>query len=130
TIARISATGQPGHWTRTPTGAESACPARLQAWFRHGRLSDTPPLDPSLDQDLFEEVRFVLGQGAAAAIGGTTCTAGNSESQFKVHKSVYGQAGSAWNGWVMSQIGPCFDGDIGLFSEAELWNIDGQPRSE
>ena len=100
--------------------------ATLQAWFGHGRLSDTP-LDPSLDQDLFEEVRFVLGQGAAAAIGGTTCTDGNAESQFKVHKSVYGQAGSAWNGWVMSQIGPCSDGDIGLFSEAELWNIDGQP---
>src|SRR5207237_8135496 len=86
----------------------------LQAWFRHGRLSDTP-LDPSLDQDLFEEVRFVLGQRAAAAIGGTTRTAGNSESQFKVHKSVYAQAGSAWNGWVMFQIGPCVDGDVALF---------------
>src|SRR5439155_26167708 len=88
--------------------------ATLQAWFGNGRLSGTPP-DPSLDQDLFEEVRFVLGPGAAAAIGGTTCTTGNPDSQFKVHKSVYGQAGSAWNGWVMSEIGPCSDGDIGLF---------------
>jgi hypothetical protein len=99
--------------------------AALQAWFGHGRLSTAPP-DPSLDQDLFEEVRFVLGPGAASAIGGTTCNGSNPSSQFKVHKSVYGQAGSAWNGWVMSDIGPCSDGNIGLFSEPEMWNINGQ----
>jgi len=26
----------------------------------------------------------------------------------------------------MSQIGPCSDGNIGLFSEAEMWTIDGR----
>ena len=97
--------------------------AGLQAWFGNGRLSGTPK-DPSLDQDLFEEVRFVLGQGAAASIGGTSCTS-NSGSQFKTHKSVYGQVGSAVNGWVMSSIGPCSDGNIGMFSEAEMWNVNG-----
>jgi hypothetical protein len=71
-------------------------------------------------------VRFVLGPGAASAIGGTTCNGSNPSSQFKVHKSVYGQAGSAWNGWVMSDIGPCADGNIGLFSEPEMWTINGQ----
>ncbi|HYK83084.1 MAG TPA: Ig-like domain-containing protein, partial [Gemmatimonadales bacterium] len=103
-------------------GASGA--AALQAWFGNGALANLP-LDPSLDQDLFEHVRFVLGPGAAASIGGTTCTAQNTNSQFKVHKSVYGQAGSAWNGWVMSDIGPCSDGNIGLFSEAEMWTING-----
>ena len=88
--------------------------AALQAWFSNGRLSGTPK-DPSLDQDLFEEVRFVLGQGAAASIGGTSCTSQNSSSQFKTHKSVYGQVGSDVNGWVMSSIGPCSDGNIGIF---------------
>ncbi len=99
--------------------------AALQAWFGRGRLSTAPP-DPSLNQDLFEQVRFVLAPGAAAAIGGTTCSLQNVGSQFKVHKSVYGQAGSAWNGWAMSDIGPCSDGNIGLFSEPEMWNINGQ----
>src|SRR2546425_559139 len=98
--------------------------AALQAWFGNGRLAGTPK-DPSLDQDLFQQVRFVLAPGAAAAIGGTACTALNPTSQFKVHKSVYGQAGSAVNGWVMSAIGPCSDGS-GLASEAEMWNIDGR----
>ena len=98
--------------------------AALQAWFGNGRLASTPK-DPSVDQDLFQQVRFVLAPGAAAAIGGTACTALNPTSQFKVHKSVYGQAGSAVNGWVMSAIGPCSDGS-GLASEAELWNIDGR----
>jgi len=42
-----------------------------------------------------------------------------------MHKSVYGRAGSAWNGWVMSSIGPCPDGDGKLFSEAEMWIING-----
>jgi hypothetical protein len=99
--------------------------AALQAWFGNGKLANLP-LDPTLDQDLFEEVRFVLGPGAAAAIGGTTCNGSNPNSQFKVHKSVYGQAGSAWNGWVMAEIAPCSDGNVGLFSEAEMWNINGK----
>jgi uncharacterized protein YjdB len=106
-----------------PAGATGA--AALQAWFGNGRLAALPK-DPSLDQDLFEEVRFVLAPGAAASIGGTSCTAANPLSQFKVHKSVYGQAGSAWNGWVMSDIGPCTDGNIGLFSEPEMWNLNGK----
>jgi hypothetical protein len=98
--------------------------AALQAWFGHGRLSGLPS-DPSLDRDLFQEVRFVLAPGAAGAIGGTACTVLNPSSQFKVHKSVYGQAGSAVNGWVMSAIGPCSDGGR-LGTEAEMWNIDGR----
>jgi hypothetical protein len=106
-----------------PSGTGAAA---LQAWFGYGRLSGTPK-DPSLDHDLFEEVRFVLGPGAAAAVGGTSCDSSNLNSQFKLHKSVYGQAGSAWNGWAMSQIGPCTDGNIGLFSEPEMWNINGRP---
>jgi len=100
--------------------------AALQAWFGRARLAGSPR-DPSLDHDLFEEVRFVLGSGAAAAIGGTACTGLNNGAQFKVHKSVYGQAGNAWNGWVMSGIGPCGAGDIGIYSEAELWNVDSRP---
>ena len=107
-----------------PAGGTGA--AALQAWFGTGGLAGTPA-DPSLDQDLFEEVRFVLDSGAAAAIGGTTCTSLNPASQFKVHKSVYGQAGNAWNGWVMSQVGPCLDGNIGLFSEPEMWPANGKP---
>jgi hypothetical protein len=99
--------------------------AALQAWFGTGSLAGVPK-DPSLDRDVFEEVRFVLAPGAAAAIGGTSCTSQNPSSQLKVHKSVYGQAGSAWNGWVMSELAPCSDGNIGLFSEAEMWNIDGR----
>ena len=106
-----------------PAGASGA--AALQAWFGRGSLAGLPK-DPSLDQDLFEEVRFVLGPGAAAAIGGTSCTSTNPASQFKVHKSVYGQAGSAWSGWVMSAVGPCSDPNIGLFSEPEMWNLNGQ----
>jgi len=98
--------------------------AALQAWFGNGQLANLPK-DPSLDQDLFEEVRWVLAPGVANAIGGTTCNGSNGNSQFKTHKSVYGQAGSAWNGWVMSEIGPCSDGNIGMFSEAEMWNING-----
>ena len=105
-----------------PGGATGA--AALQAWFGHGKLAGLP-LDPSLDRDLFQEVRFVLAPGALAAVGGTTCTSLNPTSQLKVHKSVYGQAGSAWNGWVMSNIAPCSDGDIGLFSEPEMWIING-----
>jgi len=107
-----------------PAGATGA--AALQAWFGRGSLASLPK-DPSLDQDLFEQVRFVLAPGAAAtAIGGTACTAANPTSQFKVHKSVYGQAGSAWSGWVMSAVGPCSDPNIGLFSEPEMWNLNGQ----
>lgn len=105
--------------------AVSVGAAALQAWFGNGRLADLPS-DPSLDQDVFQEVRFVLAPGAAAAIGGTACTALNRVAQFKVHKSVYGQAGSAWNGWVMSAIGPCSETNIGLFTEAEMWNLDGR----
>jgi len=104
--------------------ASAAGAAALQAWFGNSKLA-TLPKDPSLDQDLFEQVRFVLAPGAATAIGGTTCTALNPTSQFKVHKSVYGQAGSAWNGWMMAGIGPCGAGPIGIYSEAEMWNLDG-----
>lgn len=105
-----------------PTGTGAAA---LQAWFGNGQLSGFPK-DPSLDDDLFEHVRFVLGPGAGAAIGGTACTAQNSSSQFKVHKSVYGQVGSAWNGWIMSEIAPCTDPTHGrLFSAAEMWTING-----
>jgi len=96
--------------------------AALQAWFGNGRLAGFPN-DPSLDHDVFQEVRFVLAPGATAALGGLACTAANSGTQFKVHKSVYGQAGSAWNGWVMSAVSPC-EGN-GLASEAEMWTIDG-----
>ena len=105
--------------------AVSVGAAALQAWFGNGRLADLPS-DPSLDQDVFQEVRFVLAPGAATAIGGTACTALNRVSQFKIHKSVYGQAGSAWNGWVMSAIGPCSERNLGLFTEAEMWNLDGR----
>ena len=102
--------------------------AALQVWFGKNKLAGLPK-DPSLDQDLFEEVRFVLAAGAATAIGGTTCTGANRNSQFKVHKSVYGQVGSAWNGWVMAGIGACGSGPIGIYSEAEMWNIDGLPHA-
>src|SRR5882762_6751705 len=105
--------------------AVSGGAAALQAWFGHGRLAGLPN-DPSVDQDLFQQVRFVLAPGAASAIGGVLCSALNPTAQFKTHKSVYGQAGSAWNGWVMSEIAPCTDGEIGLFTEAEMWNIDGR----
>jgi hypothetical protein len=98
--------------------------AALQAWFGNGRLSGTPK-DPSLDQDLFQEVRFVFAPSATQAIGSTSCIGSNSTTQIKVHKSVYGQAGSAWNGWVMSEIAPCMDGPIGMFSEPEMWNVNG-----
>jgi hypothetical protein len=98
--------------------------AALQAWFGNGRLANTPK-DPSLDQDLFQEVKFVFAPGATQAIASTSCVGTNSNSQIKVHKSVYGQAGSAWNGWVMSEIAPCMDGPIGLFSEPEMWNMNG-----
>jgi hypothetical protein len=107
-----------------PAGTVGA--AALQAWFGHGSLAGLPP-DPALNQDVFQEVRFLLAPGAAASIGGTSCTSLNPTSQFKVHKSVYGQAGNAWNGWVMSNIAPCSDGDIGLFSEPEMWTVNGEP---
>src|SRR5438874_2128513 len=96
--------------------------AALEAWFGEGQLA-TLPKDPTLDQDLFEEVRFVLAPGAAAAIGGTSCTSENRNSQFKVHKSVYGEVGSNTNGWITAAIVPCADGNIGLFAEAERWNL-------
>ena len=98
--------------------------AALQAWFGNGRLSGAPK-DPSLDQDLFQEVRFVFAGGSTQALGSTSCIGSNGTTQIKVHKSVYGQAGSAWNGWVMSEIAPCMDGPIGMFSEAEMWNVNG-----
>ena len=60
-----------------------------------GKLASLPK-DPTLDKDLFEQTRFVLGKGAAAAIGGLTCTI--ADAQIKTHKSVYGQVGSANNG--------------------------------
>ena len=96
--------------------------AALEAWFGEGQLA-TLPKDPTLDQDLFEEVRLVLAPLAAAAIGGTSCTAQNRNSQFKVHKSLYGEVGANTNGWIISAIVPCGDGNIGLFAEAERWNL-------
>ncbi len=113
------------HSIKCAIPAATSGAAALQAWFGNGGLANQPK-DPSLDQDLFEEVRFVLAPGAASAIGGTSCNSSNPTSQFKVHKSVYGQVGSARNGWVMSDIGPCSDGNIGIFSEPEMWTINGQ----
>jgi Big-like domain-containing protein len=103
--------------------AISAGAAALQAWFGNGRLANLPK-DPSLDQDLFEEVRFVLAPGAiTATLGGQVCTALNPNSQVKVHKSVYGQAGNAWNGWAMTDFAPCkFQG---MITEPEMWNQAG-----
>ncbi len=98
--------------------------AALQAWFGNGRLSGTP-LDPSLDQDLFQETRFVLAPGAAAAIGGLTCWApGSTPPQFKTHKATYGVSGSNVNGWAMSQVGPC-QGPPGMFTSPEMWSAPG-----
>ena len=97
--------------------------AALQAWFGDGKLAEAP-LDPSLDQDLFQEVRFVLAPGAAGSIGGLSCTESNTPSQFKTHKSTYGPAGSAVNGWVMSQVAPCV-GPGGMFSSPEMWELPG-----
>jgi hypothetical protein len=97
--------------------------AALQAWFGHGKLALFPP-DPSVNQDLFQQVRFVLAPGAAAVMGDSVCAV-RAPTGFKVHKSVYGQAGNAWNGWVMS-MESCGDGSSGLFSEAEMWTINGQ----
>lgn len=102
----------------TIPGSNSDDAAALQAWFGHGGLAGLP-LDPTLDQDLFQEVRFVIAPGAAAAIGGKTC-AGNPTSQIKVHKSVYGQVGGNVNGWVMTDFAPC--GGVGaMATEPELY---------
>jgi len=102
----------------TIPGTKSDDAAALQAWFGHGGLAGSP-LDPTLDQDLFQEVRFVIAPGAAAAIGGNTC-AGNPTSQIKLHKSVYGQVGGNVNGWVMSDFAPC--GGVGaMATEPELY---------
>jgi hypothetical protein len=98
--------------------------AALCAWFGHGGLT-TAPLDPPRDQDLFQQVRFVLGPGAIAAVGGLACTAANATAQWKVHKSVYGLVGANTNGWVMSSLGPC--DHPGLASMAELY-IGGAPH--
>ncbi len=99
--------------------------AALQAWFGNYRLSRIPK-DPSLDQDLYQQVRFVLAPGAAAAVAGLDCTAANSStpSQFKTHKSTYGVAGSDVNGWALSQVGPC-QGPPGMFTSPEMWNAPG-----
>jgi uncharacterized protein YjdB len=107
----------------TIPGTKSDDAAALQAWFGHGGLAGSP-LDPTLDQDLFQEVRFVVAPGASAAIGGNTC-AGNPTSQIKLHKSVYGQVGGNINGWVMSDFAPC--GGVGaMATEPELY---GQPTA-
>lgn len=93
--------------------------AELIAQFGQGTL----PRDPTLDKDLFQQVRFVLAPGTAAAIGGAACTPLNGGSQFKVHKSTYGAVGGNVNGWVMSAYAPC-QGNAGLWTEAERY---GQP---
>ena len=102
-IERYNITNQPGIDQQRGTAA----------WYAGASRRDLTLAThyASLDQDLVQQVRFVLAPGAAAAIGGTTCTAANASGpggvmQFKAHKSVYGQAGSAWNGWVMSEIAP------------------------
>src|SRR3989441_53069 len=78
--------------------------------------------DPTLDSDLFQEIRFVLDTGAAASIGGLSCDSSSSTPpQFKTHKSTYGNVGSAVNGWVMSQVAPC-QGPPGIFNSAEMWD--------
>jgi len=71
--------------------------AALQAWFGHGRLAGLPN-DPSVDQDLFQQVRFVLAPGAASAIGGVLCSALNPTAQFKMHKSCTGRRGARGTG--------------------------------
>ena len=81
--------------------------------------------DPTLDSDLFQEIRFVLDTGAAASIGGLSCDSSSSTPpQFKTHKSTYGNVGSAVNGWVMSQVAPC-QGPPGIFNSAEMWDQPG-----
>lgn len=94
--------------------------AALCAWFGHGGLA-AMPLDPTLDQDLFQQIRFVVAPGAYAAIGGQPCTPANATSQFKLHKSVYGQVGSNINGWMATTINPCTDWKGFPYSQAERW---------
>lgn len=90
--------------------------AELIAQFGQGTLQ---PADPTLDQDLFQQVRFVLGPGAILAIGGVLPLPINKNSQFKVHKSTYGAVGANVNGWVMCSVGP-WD-HVGLASIPELY---------
>jgi len=98
--------------------------AELDATFGSGALAGTAA-NPTLGQDLFQEVRFVLGSGAAASIGGLTCTGAPGPPQFKLHKSTYGISGSAVNGWTQGGVaGPC-QGPLGLFNSAEMWNATG-----
>lgn len=96
--------------------------SELVAQFGQGALQ---PADPTLDRDFFQQVRFVLAPGVAAAIGGVVCTTSNASSQFKVHKSTYGAVGGNVNGWVMSAFGPC-SGHMGIETEAERY---GQPNA-
>src|SRR3989440_89564 len=78
-----------------PAGTSGA--AALQAWFGNGGLANQPK-DPSLDQDLFEEVRFVLAPGAASAIGGTSCNSSNPTSPVQGHKAGYRPGGGGRDG--------------------------------
>jgi hypothetical protein len=94
--------------------------AELIAQFGPGGVH--PTVDPTLDQDLFQQIRFVIAPGAMTAVGGPTCT--DPSSQFKLHKSTYGAVGSNTNGWVMTDYSPC-NGFGGIITEAEMYNAPG-----
>ncbi len=105
-----------------PVGTDGA--AILQSYFGNGGLAQYTT-DPTINQDFFEEVRFVIGPGASAAIGWPGGSGNSANQGFKTHKSVYGQAGSNTNGWDMD-IGTPPDGLAqGIASEAELWGTSG-----
>lgn len=95
--------------------------AELVAQFGQGSLQ---PADPTLDRDLFQQVRFVIAPGAGLSVGGPLCTGANAGCQFKVHKSTYGSVGNNVNGWVMSAFGPCV-GHAGIWTEAERYGQVG-----
>jgi hypothetical protein len=92
--------------------------AALEAWFgRPGSGLAALTRDPTLDQDFYQQIRFVIGAGSIAAAAG---------GQFKTHKSVYGQVGSNINGWVMSSFSP--RSGEGLITEPELWTNSFRPN--
>lgn len=126
----FSSYGGSGSWTKsadyhdpdspwsakfTVAGTRVDDSAELVAQFGQGALQ---PADPTLDKDLFQQVRFVIAPGTALALA-------PSQSQFKVHKSTYGEVGNNVNGWVMSPYGPGI-GHAGLWTEAERY---GQPNA-
>lgn len=106
----------------TVPGTKPDDSAELIAQFGPGGVHST--VDPTLDQDLFQQIRFVIAPGAGTAVGGTTCTGLNASSQFKLHKSTYGPVGSNTNGWAMMDYAPC-SGHGGVITEAEMYNAPG-----